>query len=131
MLWNGLKPEFAMASRKRDSINVDPKIGRYDVFLVNLDPTAGREVNKTCPCVVVSPDAMRKSGMVVVCPLTTRLHPRWAHRIQIQCPGKPAEIMVDQIRAISINRMIKKIDAVSTVDAEALRNLIALLYASR
>ncbi len=105
-------------------------VRRYEIHLISLDPTAGREVNKTRPCVVISPDAMHGSGMAVVCPLTTLQHPQWAHRMQITCAAKPAEVMVDQIRAVSISRFVKKIDVLTKTDAEVLRNLIALLYAT-
>ncbi len=106
------------------------KVLRYEIHLVSLDPVAGRETQKTRPCVVVSPDAMHPSGMAVVCPLTTTLHPTWAHRLQISCDGKDAEIMVDKIRAVSLLRFIKPIDKLNPEDAEGLRNVISLLYAS-
>ncbi len=119
-----------MASKKTPVSKSPQAVRRYEVHLVNLDPTAGREVRKTRPCVVVSPDPMHKTGMAVVCPLTTSLHPQWAHRLQITCAGKSAEIMVDQIRAVSLARFVKRIDSLSAKDAEALRDLIALLYAT-
>jgi mRNA interferase MazF len=68
--------------------------------------------------------------MAVVCPLTTTLHPQWAHRLQITCASKAAEIMVDQIRAVSLERFVKRIDTLTASDAEALRDLIALLDAT-
>lgn len=71
---------------------------------------------------------MHRTGMAVVCPLTSSLHPRWAHRLQITCASKPAEIMADQIRAVSRDRFVKRIDTLTAEDAESLRDLIALLY---
>lgn len=103
-------------------------IRRYGIYWVNLDPTIGREVQKSRPCVVVSPEAMTISGMVVVCPLTTTLHPSWAHRMQILCGNKKAEIMPDQIRAVSIKRLGKLLDVLSDADAQVLRDLLARLY---
>jgi mRNA interferase MazF len=50
--------------------------------------------------------------------------------LQIHCAGKPVEIMVDQIRAISTERLGKRIDSLTAPDAEALRKLIAALYAT-
>lgn len=116
-----------MASKRKSEA---PAVRRYEIHLVNLDPTAGSETRKTRPCVVVSPNAMHRTGMAVVCPLTTSLHPQWAHRIQITCASKPAEIMADQIRAVSLERFVKKIDALTADEAQALRELIALLYAT-
>jgi len=106
------------------------KVLRYEIHLVGQDPTAGKETEKTRPCVVVSPDAMHPTGMAVVCPLTTSLHPSWSHRLQIVCGGKDAEIMVDQIRAVSLLGFIKPIDKLTAEDAESLRNIISLLYIS-
>lgn len=64
-----------MASKRKPAAKL-PLVRRYEVHLVGLDPTAGREVRKTRPCVVVSPDPMHGTGMAVVCPLTTSLHPQ-------------------------------------------------------
>ena len=105
-------------------------VQRYSIYWVSLDPAKGREVQKTRPAVVVSPSPMHRTGMAVVCPLSSTLHPDWFHRLQILCAGKRAEIMTDQIRAVSIERIGKKIDALSAQDAEALRELIGALYAT-
>jgi mRNA interferase MazF len=105
-------------------------ITRYGIYWVNLDPTVGREVQKSRPCVIVSPHEMSITGIVVVCPLTTTLHPTWSHRIQITCRKKKAEIMPDQIRAVSTERLGKHIDTLSDQDAEALRDILSRLYAS-
>lgn len=103
-------------------------IERYGIYWVHLDPAEGRETKKTRPCVVISPDEMHPAGMAVVCPLTTKLHRQWAHRLQIKCRGKSAEVMPDQIRAVSIARAGNRIARLSAADAEALRHLIVRLY---
>ncbi|MEO8614066.1 MAG: type II toxin-antitoxin system PemK/MazF family toxin [Luteolibacter sp.] len=118
-----------MASKKTQ-VSKLPVVRRYEIYWVDLNPTAGRKVQKSRPCVVVSPDPMHSTGMAVVCPLTTSLHPTWAHRLQITCAAKPAEVIVDQIRAVSLGRFTKRVDALSATDAEALRDIIALLYAT-
>ena len=70
--------------------------------MADLDPRVGGEIRKVRPVVVVSQDEMNQYlDTVVVCPLTTALHPKWRSRLQVQCAGKEAEIAVDQIRAIS------------------------------
>ena len=106
-----------------------PIVQRYAIYWVRLDPTTGHEVAKTRPCVVVSMDSMHSSGMAVVCPVTSKLHPQWKHRLQVDCANKPAEIMVDQIRAISTARIGKQLAILSADEAEALRGLIAQMYA--
>lgn len=88
---------------------------RYEIYLANLDPTLGSEINKTRPVVIVSDDLMNKYiETVVVCPLTTKIHKEWRSRIQIKCKGKWSEIAVDQIRTISKLRLIKKIDRLNS-----------------
>ena len=65
---------------------------RYSIHFADLNPTIGAEIHKVRPVVVVSQNEMNRFlGTVVVCPLTTSLHPGWRSRIQIQCAGKPAE----------------------------------------
>ncbi len=105
------------------------KIKKYDIYLTNLDPTIGAEIKKTRPMVVVSDDMMNKFlQTVVVCPLTTQLHPKWRSRIQILCEERESEIAVDQIRTISKLRLIKKMDSLSTTKAKELRLLITEMY---
>ena len=104
-------------------------IERYGIYLADLDPTRGREIAKTRPVVVVSLDAMnRHLDTVVVCPLTTRLHPRWRSRIQCACAGRRAEIAVDQIRTISKKRLGRRVGDLSEREATALRRLITEMY---
>lgn len=102
---------------------------RYEIYIANLDPTVGGEIRKSRPVVIVSHDAMnRLVETVVVCPLTTNIHPRWRGRIQVVCDGQDAEIAVDQIRAISKRRLGRRIDRFSRSDALELRRVISEMY---
>ena len=104
-------------------------IERYGIYLANLDPTRGAEIAKTRPVVVVSQDAMnRHLDTLVVCPLTTVLHPRWRSRIQCRCAGRQAEIAVDQIRTISRERFAKRLDRLDPATAAKLRAIITEMY---
>jgi mRNA interferase MazF len=79
---------------------------RYEIYSADLNPTIGSEIRKVRPVVVVSQDEMnRYLDTIVICPLTTVLHPQWKSRIQIRCSEKQAEIAVDQIRTISRQRL--------------------------
>lgn len=105
------------------------QVKRYDVFLADLNPTVGSEKKKTRPVVIISRDEMnRHLETVVICPLTTKLHPGWRSRIQVVVGGKDAEIAVDQIRTISKKRLIKKIDVIDGDTALRLRLLISEMY---
>ena len=102
---------------------------KYEIYRANLDPTIGAEIKKTRPVVIISDNWMNKFlRTVVICPLTTKLHPQWRSRIQIKSAGKKSEIAVDQIRTISKLRLIEKIDDLAETDAKILRKLITEMY---
>jgi len=104
-------------------------IKRYEIFFADLNPTIGSEIKKVRPVVIISQDEMNKYlETVVVCPLTSKVHPQWKTRIQINCREKKAEIAVDQIRTISKLRLKKKIDKLSNSVAAQLRKLITDMY---
>ena len=104
-------------------------IKRYEIYYADLNPTIGSEIKKVRPVVVISQDEMNQySETVIVCPLTSKLHPQWRTRLQVQCANKRAEIAVDRIRAISKQRLEKKLDQLSTVKAAQLRKLITDMY---
>lgn len=102
---------------------------RYTIYFADLNPTFGAEIRKTRPVVVISRDDMNRFlGTVVVCPLTTSLHPQWRSRIQVTCAGREAEIAVDQIRTISKQRIQRRIDRLGAPAAARLRRLITEMY---
>ena len=103
---------------------------RYAIHWVALDPAQGRELRKTRPGVIVSLNVLnRVLDTVVICPLTTQLHPDWRSRLSVKLAGKPAEIAVDQIRVVSKNRLGKKLGALSSIETAALRRLLGEMYA--
>jgi mRNA interferase MazF len=107
------------------------EVERYGVHLADRDPARGREMAKTRPFVVISQNAMnRHLDTVVVCPLTTKLHPRWRSRIQVVCARKKSEVAVDQIRTISKERLVRRVDRLDTAAAARIRQLIAEMYGS-
>jgi len=82
-------------------------INRFEVYLVNLDPTIGREIQKTRPSLVISPDEMnRHIGTVIVAPLTT--HGRdYPTRVACKFQGKDGQIVLDQLRTVDKSRLVK------------------------
>jgi mRNA interferase MazF len=102
---------------------------RYEIYFADVNPTIGSELKKIRPVVIVSQDEMNKYlKTVVICPLTSKLHPSWRTRLQITCAGQRAEIAVDQVRAISKQCLKEKIDQLSNEDAAQLRRLITEMY---
>jgi mRNA interferase MazF len=103
---------------------------RYDIHWVELDPTRGSELRKTRPAVIVSLDALNRAlETVVVCPMTSQLHPDWRTRLQVKLKGKSCDIAADQIRTVSKGRMRKKLGSLSPRDVAALRRLLGEMYA--
>ncbi len=99
-------------------------IRRFDVFLVALDPTVGREIRKSRPCLVLSPDEMnRRIGTVIVAPMTTR---RRAYPTRVACrfQGKQGEIVLDQVRAVDKARLVRRLGRISPT---ARRSVLAVL----
>ncbi len=104
-------------------------IKRYEIYYADLNPARGSEIKKIRPVVIVSDNAMNKYlETVVVCPLTSKLHPQWRSRLSFICAGKNAEIAVDQIRAISKQRLKKKLDTLTKNTSAELRRLITEMY---
>ncbi len=82
---------------------------RFDVILIRLDPTEGREIKKTRPCLIVSPDEMnRHSSTVIVAPMTTR-GPPFPTRVACELKGKTGMVVLDQIRTIDKARFVRKL----------------------
>ena len=82
-----------------------------DIWLAQLDPTMGSEIQKTRPCVVISPGEMNAHlRTVIVAPMTTGSRP--AHfRIPLTFQGKQGLIVLDQIRTLDRSRLVKRLGA--------------------
>ena len=94
-------------------VTVSQKPNRFDIFLVTLDPTQGAEMQKTRPCVVLSPDEMNQHlATVIVAPMTTTER-EYPTRVAFVLSGKKGQIALDQIRTIDQSRLIKKLDHLS------------------
>ena len=105
------------------------RFSRYDIYWVNLDPVLGSELRKTRPGVIVSLDVLNRAlQTVVICPLTTQVHPEWRARLGVRLAGKPVEIAADQIRAVSKSRLGRKLGRLSKPDAASLRRLLTEMY---
>jgi mRNA interferase MazF len=108
---------------------VDLVAGRFDVHLVNLDPTVGSEIQKTRPCVVISPDEMnRHIRTVIIAPLTSAGRP-YPSRVSCSFEGKQGQIVLDQIRTVDRSRLIKKLGVLPSAIQEQVLDRLAELFA--
>ena len=106
---------------------MNPK--RCEIFFADLNPSLGSEISKIRPVVIISDDAMNKYlETVVVCPITSKIHPTWRTRLKIKCADKQSEIAVDQIQTMSKIRLKKKNDQLPADEASQLRRIITEMY---
>lgn len=99
-------------------------VHRGDIFLINLNPTRGDEIQKTRPCVVVSPDELNTHFRTfIVAPLTTGSHP-YPFRVPCRFGGKSGHIVVDQIRTVDRERLVRRL---GKLPPSALRHVLAKL----
>ncbi len=85
---------------------------RFDVWLVDLNPTKGREINKTRSCVVISPNEMSALSTVLMAPMTTKGF-ELPCRIKCRFKGKGGLVLLDQIRAVDKSRLVKQLGTIS------------------
>lgn len=86
-------------------------VDRFEVHLVNLDPTIGKEIKKTRPCLIVSPNEMHALSTVIIAPMTTKGH-FFPMRVSVEFAGKKGKIVLDKIRAIDKTRLVKKLGVI-------------------
>lgn len=104
-------------------------IKRFDVFLVNLDPTVGHEIKKTRPCLIISPDEMnRHVSTVIIAPMTTKGR-HYPTRVSCTFQGKIGQIVLDQIRTIDKERLVKKLGAISKNAQNKTLNVLSEMFA--
>jgi len=99
------------------------KVSRFDIVLVKLNPTVGSEIQKTRPCIVISPNEMNMLKTVIVAPMTSKGFD-FIFRPKIEFEEKEGLVLLDQIRAVDKKRLVKKIGQVEEITSlEILRTL--------
>src|SRR5580704_3097504 len=99
-------------------------INRFEVYLVNLDPTVGREIRKTRPCLVVSPDESNHTiRTVIVAPMATK-GPSYPTRVPCRFKGKVGQVVLDQIRTVDRARLVTKLGRIDDPTAMTVRELL-------
>lgn len=104
-------------------------ISRFDVYLVKLDPTVGREIQMNRPCVVISPDEMnRHVSTLIVAPMTTkgRAYPT---RVQCRFKRRDGQVVLDQIRTVDRESLVKKLGRLETRTTKKLLPVLQKMFA--
>jgi len=104
-------------------------VSRFDVYLIRLDPTQGREIRKTRPCLIISPDEMNQHiDTVIIAPMTTKSRP-YPTRVQVRFKGKSGQIVLDQIRTVDKSRLVKRVGRIDELTRRQVLTLLAELFA--
>lgn len=104
-------------------------VKRFDIYLTELDPTVGYKIQKTRPCLVISPDEMnRHIRTVMIAPMTTRSR-AYPTRVACSFEQRDAYIVLDQIRTVDQQRLIKRLGTIDRETQEAVLNALAELFA--
>ncbi len=105
------------------------EVNRFDVFLVCLAPTIGHEIQKTRPCLIISPNEINHHiSTVIVAPMTTK-GKRYPTRISCSFQGKKGQIILDQIRTIDKKRLVKKLGVINPKTQSRVLALLQELFA--
>ena len=99
-------------------------IKQYEVYLINLDPTIGHEIQKTRPCLVLSPDEINDNiRTVIIAPMTTKSHV-YPTRIPVRFDKKSGWIVLDQIRTVDKARLIRRLGRISSREIASVKDII-------
>ena len=100
------------------------EISRFDVYLVSLDPTRGHGIKKTRPCLVISPDEMnRHISTIIVAPMTSKGR-SYPSRVDCIFQGTHGQIVLDQIRTVDKQRLIKRLGKVSSASSDKVLSVL-------
>jgi mRNA interferase MazF len=104
-------------------------VKRFDIYLINLDPTLGKEIQKTRPCLIISPDEMNQHlGTVIIAPMTSQGR-NYPSRIDCKFQGKSGQIVLDQIRTVDKIRLTKRLGKLTPEESQQVLNLLAEIFA--
>jgi mRNA interferase MazF len=104
------------------------EINQYQIILVNLDPTIGSEIKKTRPCVVISPNEMNKHlRTIVIAPMITSSK-KYPTRVELKHDNKIGWVVLDQIRTIDKQRIIKLLGTLSKSETKEVKAVLRETY---
>lgn len=99
-------------------------VKRFEVYLINLDPTVGSEIRKTRPCLIISPDEMNRfTRTVIVAPMTSK-GTTYPTRIPCRFQGKDGQVVLDQTRTVDKARLVRRL---GKIDKQTQANVLSVL----
>jgi len=107
---------------------VSPDIHRFEVWLVQLDPTQGAEIKKTRPCVILSPDEMAPLRTAIVAPMTSQ---GFTYPTRIACTfhDKSGFVLLDRLRTVDKVRLVKRLGILSDDEQRQITRCLLEMFA--
>jgi mRNA interferase MazF len=104
-------------------------VKRFEVYLINLDPTIGSEIQKTRPCLVISPDEMNRFiKTVIVAPMATK-GTAYPTRVAGKFQGKHGQIVLDQIRTVDKRRLVRRLGKIDKQTQTEVLSILSEMFA--
>src|SRR5256714_7677544 len=104
-------------------------VKRFDVYRINLDPTIGSEIQKTRPCLIISPDEMNRFiRTVIVAPMTTK-GKSYPTRVACKFQGKHGQIVLDQIRTVDKARLVRRLGKIDKQTQTEVLSVLGEMFA--
>lgn len=105
------------------------QVRRYEVFLINLDPTQGSEIQKTRPCVIISSDEMnRYIHTVIIAPMTSTRRD-YPTRVNLTFQRKKGQVVLDQIRTVDKSRLVRRLGVLPEAHGRAVAGVLQEMFA--
>ena len=102
-------------------------MSRYEIWFINLDPTIGAEIQKTRPCVIISPPQLDYLRTRLIAPITSKGFDA-PYRVNFKLLDKEAKILCDQIRCVSIDRFVSKVGELESEQVEELKEMLHQMF---
>lgn len=99
----------------------------YEIYLVKLNPTVGSEIQKTRPCIIISPNEMNILKTVIIAPMTSKGF-NFIFRPNITFEKKDGLVLLDQIRAVDKTRLVKKLGSVDKKTALDISKILVQMF---
>lgn len=102
-------------------------IKRFEIYLVKLNPTVGSEIQKTRPCIIISPNEMNVLRTVIVAPMTSKGF-NFIFRPKIKFEEKDGLVLLDQIRTVDKTRLTKKLGNVDVKTSRKISDMLVRMF---
>lgn len=102
-------------------------VKRFEIYLVALNPTVGSEIQKTRPCIVISPNEMNVLKTVIVAPMTSKGFD-FIFRPKVKFKNKNGLVLLDQIRTVDKARLVKKLGNVDKQTSQDIASMLVQIF---